>query len=551
MPTEFEQIRDEYYQAWFRFHPEAAVEAGVAGYAHLLTPYSDDDIGALLTLDEKLLNSLEELETGDLPPAQRVDLELMRGAAFLEIEALINLDWRKRDPQRFLPLEALYQLTVREVANLPQALARRLAAIPAYMRNAHSYLSQDPERIPALWLQLAVTSAEKGVDFIRGLKRHPVVEAVASQVRELDELLHQAAEAVAAYGRFLGDDIGARAQGDFACGETRFQHLLRHRHFLDVNPEQLKRLGERLFTHTERDLRAACRELSGNDDIAALSRKLQSDHPSADQLLAEYDKQMRAARKFAIDRDLLTWPQSESLTVVATPEFLRHQIPFAAYMEPSANDPRQHGLYYVTPAESEEALAEHSRAGLMHTCVHEAYPGHHIQFVCANLNPVASTLPRLMNPSATLYEGWALYCEQLMHEQGFLDRPEQKFLLLKDRLWRALRIIIDVDIQTQSLSIDAAADLMQEKLGFPRPQALADLAWYSQAPATPMGYATGWALLNAARDRLRAEQPDLSLREFHDRVLGQGSIALPLVLNQAFGADLAQKARDIVFGAEA
>ena len=219
-------------------------------------------------------------------------------------------------------------------------------------------------------------------------------------------------------------------------------------------------------------------------------------------------------------------------------------------MEPAANDPQQKGLYYVTPAESEELLAEHNRAGLMHTCVHEAYPGHHIQFVSTNLNPVASTLPRLVNPSATMYEGWALYCEQLMHEQGFLNKPEQKFLLLKDRLWRALRIIIDVDIQTQSVSVEQAADRMQDKLGFPRQQALADLAWYSQAPATPMGYATGWALLTAARDHLRSERPDFALRQFHDRILGQGSIALPLVLQQAYGTDLVQHAHSMVFSIE-
>jgi uncharacterized protein (DUF885 family) len=547
MSSEFEQIRDEYYQAWFRFHPETAVEVGIPGYAHLLAPYSDDDFGALLTLNEKLLSTLEELNSNDLSPAQQVDLKLMQGAAFLEMEALINFDWRKRDPQRFLPLEALYQLTVREVDDLPRALAQRLQAIPAYLRNAAQYLLQEPDGIPALWLQLAVTSCETGVEFIHALPQHPRIHAIAPQVRELNNWIHEAMEAVGAFGRFLSDDIGARAQGDFACGEQRFNHLLRHRHFLNISPQQLKRFGEHLFAETEQALTETCRKLTGNDDVAALNRKLQADHPSADTLLAEYEQQMQAARKFVRKHKLLTWPQEERLQVVATPEFLRHQIPFAAYMEPAVSDPKQLGYYYVTPADTEELLAEHNRAGLMHTCVHEAYPGHHMQFVTANLSPDASTLPRLVNPSATLYEGWALYCEQLMHEQGFLKKPEQNFILLKDRLWRALRVIIDVEIQTESVSVEQAADHMQQKLGFPRQQAMADLAWYSQAPTTPMGYATGWALINAARAHLTAQDTPLPLREFHDRLLAPGSMALPLVLQQAFGDDVAQQAIAAVF----
>jgi uncharacterized protein (DUF885 family) len=134
-----------------------------------------------------------------------------------------------------------------------------------------------------------------------------------------------------------------------------------------------------------------------------------------------------------------------------------------------------------------------------------------------------------------------------MHEQGFLKKPEQNFILLKDRLWRALRVIIDVEIQTESVSVEQAAERMQQKLGFPRQQAMADLAWYSQAPTTPMGYATGWALINAARDHLTAQDAPLQLREFHDRLLTPGSMALPLVLQQAFGGDVAQQAIASVF----
>ena len=190
--------------------------------------------------------------------------------------------------------------------------------------------------------------------------------------------------------------------------------------------------------------------------------------------------------------------------------FLQHKIPFAAYMEPMPTDPAQNAYYYVTPPLDEESWGEHNLINLQHTCVHEAWPGHHLQFVSANLNPSAATLPRLTNPSATLYEGWALYCEQLMQEQGFLDAPESRFIMLKDRLWRAMRIVLDVELHTRGLGLDEAAGRMQAALGFTREQAMADLTWYTQSPTVPMGYATGWALIIATRERLQALQARLN-----------------------------------------
>jgi len=223
------------------------------------------------------------------------------------------------------------------------------------------------------------------------------------------------------------------------------------------------------------------------------------------------------------------------LHVVPTPEFRRHEIPFAAYLSPSPKDPRQVGYYYVTPVEEDDLLREHNWAGLENTSVHESYPGHHLQFSVANSIPAAATLPRLMNESSVFYEGWALYCEQLMQEQGFLGSKEHRFVMLKDRLWRALRIIIDVKTQTGQMSYDEAADLMVRELHFPRAQAYGDLNWYSQSPSVPMGYAVGWSIICRLREQ---EQKRLgnrfSLCGFHDKLLSAGSIALPLVEKRCF-----------------
>lgn len=121
-------------------------------------------------------------------------------------------------------------------------------------------------------------------------------------------------------------------------------------------------------------------------------------------------------------------------------------------------------------------------------------------------------------------------------------------MLLKDRLWRSLRILIDVGIQTGEMTVDDAATLLVRHLGFPRKQALDELAWYSEVPGVPMGYATGWALINALRDRLLADSGDAgALRDFHDRLLAVGSIGQPWVMARAFGEEHARAVQHTVF----
>lgn len=133
-----------------------------------------------------------------------------------------------------------------------------------------------------------------------------------------------------------------------------------------------------------------------------------------------------------------------------------------------------------------------------------------------------------------------------MQEQGFLDRPESRILLLRDRLWRALRVMLDVELHTRNLSFGAATDRMVSALGFPRAQAEADLSWYTRSPTVPLGYATGWQLINALRDRVFGSGTDENLREFHDRLLSVGSIGAPLVIQRAFGQEAWKAARKAI-----
>ena len=235
----YNELIDSYYRAWFRFHPEAAVDMGVEGYCGKLAPYGDDDIGALVTLNEKLLDAIGELNTDQLDEDQNIDLQVMSGSAILESKELIDHDWRIKDPTRFIPVNAIYQLTLRPVKDRCAALKSRLSDIPGYLRGAKSHLLTEPESIPAVWLESAIHEAEEGVKYFRQLPHHPLIQ----QCR-IDPELETAAHALDEFARFMTKDLVKKANGDFACGREMFDLKLIYSHGLDINADELFRIRQ-------------------------------------------------------------------------------------------------------------------------------------------------------------------------------------------------------------------------------------------------------------------------------------------------------------------
>ena len=536
MNRAFDDLCSEYYPAWLRYHPERAVDIGVYDFAGQLTSYEHDDIGALIVLNQKMLSALEEVSFSQLDAGRQTDFRILKGAITIELHDLEDNDWRYRDPVAYVPVNAIYQLLIHPGNKVPQAIKSRLELIPEYLRGAKQMLSRYPERVVPEWTQTAVTICRRWADFIRDLPRQPGITCVFTHPERLQHLFDSAAVALVDFAHYLEDELLPSAQGKFASGSYRFERLLHERHFLPLDAQQLLAFGERLAAETEQALLAQSELLCGEKNIQQALAMVQAEHPEPSQLLDGYRQKMQAAQQWLKTADIVTVPEEQSLKVLPTPAFLRGLIPFAAYEPPVPQDSRQRGLYYVTTAEDPQQLAEHNVYSMELTSAHEAFPGHHLQFVIANrLN--RDNLTRLLNASASLYEGWALYCEQLVIEQGLYNKKEHRFVLLRDRLWRALRVIIDVSIHTGRMSLDEAVQLLVDRLGFAPQQAEAEIRWYSHAAATPLCYALGREMIVQAREKLAPGDP-AALCEFHDKLLSQGSIALPLVMQAVFGEDL-------------
>jgi uncharacterized protein (DUF885 family) len=534
MPS-FVDFCTDYFEKYFRLHPAEAIYYGVTGYDHLLNDYADETYAAQKRLVNDSLETLRQISANDLDADQAIDYALLEGRLSIQKYEQEKEDYRLKWPDHYLATEAIYILTVRETDDLEKNLLSRLHGTADLVRQGIANLSRSEANPPRLWTQMSIQAAEGGITFVETLPSHPKIQATIKDSTRLRAAIERAKSAIRDYADFLTRDLLPRSRGIYAVGEEHYNLLLRKKHFLELDAQALLTLGENLFSRTRQELLALAEEVAPGKGIEDVTRVIQDKHPASQEILPAYQKAMESARQFVKELKLVSFPPREELHVVDTPEFRRHEIPFAAYLSPSPKDPNQVGYYYVTPVADDDLLREHNWVGLENTSVHESYPGHHLQFSVANSIPAASTLPRLMNESSVFYEGWALYCEQLMQEQGFLKTREHRFVMLKDRLWRALRIIIDVKTQTGTMTYDEAADLMVRELHFPRAQACGDLNWYSQSPAVPMGYALGWSIINRMRQqettRLGAK---FDLRNFHDRLLGAGGISLPLVERRHF-----------------
>jgi uncharacterized protein (DUF885 family) len=533
--TTFAEFCADYFKNYFELHPTEAIYYGIEGYDHLLNEYSDESYKTEKAFVEESLNKLRQIPIDDLDKDEAIDYALLEGRLTIQRYEHEKEDYRLKWPDTYLPVDAIYILTVRPTNDLAGNLLSRLERTPALIQQGIANLSRPEANPPRLWTEMAIESAKGGVSFLDSLPNHPKVQSGVKDIAALQSTMANAKSAINGFANFLERDLLTRSQGIYAAGEEHYDLLLKKKHFLHHDARSLLAIGEDLFAKTKQELTALADELAPGKTIEDVARKIQDNHPPIDEILSAYQRAMEAAREFVKDQKLVSFPPKEELHIVHTPEFRRHEIPFAAYLSPSPKDLNQVGYYYVTPVTDEDLLREHNWVGLENTSVHESYPGHHLQFSVANSIPAASTLPRLMNESSVFYEGWALYCEQLMQEQGFLKSKEHRFVMLKDRLWRALRIIIDVKTQTGRMSYDEAADLMVRELHFPRAQACADLNWYSQSPSGPMGYALGWSIINRLRDREQSRLGSLfNLREFHDKLLSAGSISLPLVEKRHF-----------------
>ena len=516
-------IGEEWLAQTCGLFPEQASRWGFKKFEPLLgenTPAVHQKHEALL---EATLRKVEDLPEGAFTGDDWLD---RRGfLARLRTEIVFSRDlqrWRT-NPQQHVDtaVDAIFDLVVRASGNLSGALPSiesRLKKIPGFLAAGAECV-----KLPVpLWTSLAVKACAGSVEFLEGLE--PELAAISPDPARTKSLLRSAVRAFEDFARVIERKKHGPA-GSFAVGRERFEFLIRERLGFDLSLREALAVGERLVARQDYLLQRAAAKTGKRAAIELIEEAAANWTPQGS-LLEHYRRTTREIKHRLAGANLVTLPKGESLKVLPVPPFLRHQFPTAAYSAPQPFARSQTGIFWVNDlslAQSDPAkkLAEiRQHFGMELTSVHEAYPGHHLQFVIQFQHP--SRLRRLCEHSI-FYEGWTMWCEQMAVEHGLVDIPHAKLIQLHDALWRAHRIVIDCGLQEGTLTPAAAARRLEKGVGFTSARATGDVNWYTASPTVPMSYLLGRIEVEKLHRRLvRGE--GWTLQQFNDWILSHGAL---------------------------
>jgi uncharacterized protein (DUF885 family) len=482
----------------------------------------------------------EAAATAGLPTEERITLDILRVICNVELEQQdqrfdrLKVVDQMDGPQTMLPLLAAFQPT--EAPDQFEAFMARLADYPRFMA-ANAELVREglaggltaarivTERVISQMSRLLAIPDEQSpiVEVLKLPKpsdRERVVEAIGKYVRPADRLFLEAF--LGKYREASRDEPGLYSAPD---GDRLYRTQIRAWTSLDIDADELHRIGLEELATIEEERRVIARDLGFGDDTTAARAALRSD-PAA--IPASIDELVNRARG-QIERALAAAPDYFGRLPHAGCE-VRPVEPYkeadapAAYYYPPTVDGSRPGVYYVNTYD----LPSRSYVGLASMSFHEAVPGHHFQIALQTEHPSLNAFRRMGSRMAGMayVEGWGLYSERLADEMGLFLNQSERFGMLDGQSHRAARLVVDTGIHAFHWTRrQGVAQLLEA--GLSDTDAAIETDRYITWPAQALTYKTGQREIERLRREVSAALgPSFDLRAFHDAVLGHGTLPL-------------------------
>jgi uncharacterized protein (DUF885 family) len=539
---QFQKIAHDYIEELLQTHPEYATELGDHRFDDKLTDYSADSQAKELARAKQARQQLEAFnDLSQLTGPNQVDVRLLKENIDNEIFGIEELKEWQWDPLVYNQslANSLYLLVARDFAPAEQRipnLRKRMEGIPAVIAQAKSNLQHSPR----IYTETAIEQAQGAISLVReGLA--PLLNQSPQSARDLGPVQEQTAKALEDYKKWLQTDLLPRSDGDFRLGADKFRKKLRFALASDLSMEEIMKRAEADLAQTQKAIYETALPLykkyfpkankAALDDkkkvTTAVLDKLAEQHPNDDTIVSYAQKIVREATDYTKQHDLVTVPD-KPLDVIVMPEFKRGRgIAYCDAPGPLEQNGKTFFAVEPTPKDwppqrKESFFREYNNYMCRDLTVHEAMPGHFLQLAHAN-EFRAPTLVRAIFQSGTFIEGWAVYCEQMMAEQGY-GGPEVKMQQLKMRLRVICNAIIDQGIHAKNMSEHDAMTLMMKE-GFQQ-EGEAVAKWKrARLSSTQLStYFVGVSEHLDLRDRAKARDgASFNLKKYDDNVIAYGS----------------------------
>jgi uncharacterized protein (DUF885 family) len=537
----FQKVAHDYVEKYLRANPEQATELGDHRFDGALTDYSADARSRYLATQKDFRDKLNTIDESQLTGANSIDFRILKENVDYEIfrgEELKEPEWNPLVYMQSLA-NSLYLLVARDFAPAEKripSLRQRMEKIPGVIAQAKTNLQHSPR----IHTETAIEQTQGAINLVR-TELAPLLDQAPQLKKELAPLQDKTAAALEDYKKWLQNDLLPRSDGDFRLGEQKYRKKLRFALASDLPMEEIVKRAKADLEQTQTAIydtalplykkyfpNADEKMLADKHKVtSAVLDKLGEQHPN-DATVVDYAKKVvTEATDFVKQHDVVGVP-SVPLDVIAMPEFKRG-VAIAYCDAPGPLERNGKTFFAVAPTpkdwskeRKESFFREYNNYMIRDLTVHEAMPGHFLQLARSN-EFRAPTLIRAIFQSGPFIEGWAVYCEQVMAEQGY-GGPEVKMQQLKMRLRAICNAILDQSIHAGNMNEKEAMELMTREGYQQEGEAVAK---WKRARLTSAQLSTYFVGATEHLDLRAAEQKKLgdqfNLKKYNDQVISYGS----------------------------
>ncbi len=551
---EFNRVSDEYFdQVYFPYAPTNGTLVGYHQYDGQLEDYSRKNINAEITALKTFEKRIEAIHSDPaaLDFVSRSDREMVLASIRSTLLTLETIrPWEKNaDNYSSACANGAFVLMERKFASPDErlrALVSREKQMPALLNNARVNLKNPPR----IFTEIAIEQLPGIVSFFE--RDVPLAFVDAKDPALKAEFAQTNAAVIAGLNNYLDwlkSDLLARSNGDFRIGAETFQKKLEYDEMVDLPLDKLLEIGWADLRNNQEHFNKVAHELEPDKTPGAVLEELGENHPAPDHLLDAFRATFDGLVRFIRSNHIVTIPSDVRPILEETPPFMRATT-FASMDTPGPFETHATEAYFnvtlpdpsMKPDEVEGYMHSFNIGTVISTAVHEAYPGHYIQFLWL---PQAPSRVRKLLGANTDVEGWAHYCEQMMLDEGYgqpgagaKDEREAKFLRLgqlQDALLRDARFIVGIEMHTGKMSFDQAVAFFQKEGYQSKETAIVETKRGAGDP-TYLYYTLGKLEIMKLRDDVKKKQgAAFSLEEFHNDFLRQGFPPIKIVREAMLG----------------
>ena len=522
-----------------RDHSKA--QLGLHEYDGKITDYNRLALDAELSRLHRFDDRLTKFDLDKLSPRHSIDLRILQAAIRSELFEREAMSIYERNPMVYARAADLNVYVKRNFAPIEDRVRSIIAIesqVPNIMIAAKTNLN---EVLPKPYVELAIQIAKGSADFLRKDLVAAVAELKDERIRgDFQEFNRKAAAALADYADWLEHERLPKASPEFAVGEEKYKRMLAQTELFDLAPRKLLDIGLAQLKAEQKIFADAAKIVDPSKPAPEVFKQIQGEHPAAGDLLSSVASNLEQIRKFVVAQKLVTIPSDVRPRVKETPQYNR-ATSFASMDTPGPFEKRATEAYfYVTPVENdwsdkqkEEWLTAFNYYTSDIVSIHEAYPGHYVQFLHLNASP--STKVEKIFGSYAFIEGWAHYCEKLVIDEGYSGasgaaptdeetKRAAKYRMAQsaESLLRLCRLCASIQMHTQNMSVDEATKFFRQNCYYEEKPSRAEAMRGTFDPGY-LNYTLGKLEILKLREDYKAQQgAEFSLQKFHNELLNHG-----------------------------